>query len=420
MEDELLKELDSILQRAISKSWADAKRNAYGSDPRDAYLDLLKVQIDNTRVDISKNLYKIDQAMLGNSSGDELSALVGRPQKINVDLADYVRDVEGGTEVFDGNQWFLFSKESKIEFQMNASPEVGNAPLVTVNAFDPTTNFRVTYIDYDTNTKGQEFSYAGNADDFDMNTTIHTNLYYQDPFYNGAELLTGSSAVVVGGLETFTMAQHYVNYDDILRNPFSQAGRNYANGMGKWKMLDGQWASFDDIRNATGFKQQGLKVSANSARIRASKAVGGLKLAGKVCFGVSVVFSSFEVGHAMTSNDSNRHEVYQKAALDVTMGIIAFIPGVGWAISGTYFIADAFGAFGDWGKPSGISQEAYDMKLRQEFMVLYGNRLKSLTFEVDYEPPLEYNIPDFYREEVEVKIDNTYVAPRVHIKKIKH
>ena len=57
------------------------------------------------------------------------------------------------------------------------------------------------------------------------------------------------------------------------------------------------------------------------------------------------------------------------------------------------------------------------MKLRQEFMVLYGNRLKSLTFEVDYESPLEYNILDVYREEVVVKIDNTYVAPRAHIKK---
>ncbi|MDO6810998.1 hypothetical protein Q4603_20425 [Zobellia galactanivorans] len=119
------------------------------------------------------------------------------------------------------------------------------------------------------------------------------------------------------------------------------------------------------------------------------------------------------------SNDSNRKEVYFKSGLDITMSVVAFIPVVGWAISGTYFIADAFGAFGDFGQPSGISQEEYNKNALQEIKVMHGKGIKSLKFQIDYVPPVENEIIDLYREERQVKIDNTYVAPSVNIQKMK-
>ena len=78
-------------------------------------------------------------------------------------------------------------------------------------------------------------------------------------------------------------------------------------------------------------------------------------------FALSVGFSTIEIVNASMSNDSNRKEVYFKSGLDITMSVVAFIPVVGWVISGTYFIADAFGAFGDWGEPTNAGNYGIEM-----------------------------------------------------------
>ncbi|WP_282057294.1 hypothetical protein, partial [Maribacter luteus] len=113
-------------------------------------------------------------------------------------------------------------------------------------------------------------------------------------------------------------------------------------------------------------------------------------------FALSVGFSTIEIVNASMSNDSKRKEVYFKSGLDITMSVVAFIPVVGWVISGTYFIADAFGAFGDFGQASGISQEEYNKKALQDIKVMHGNGIKSLKFQIDYVPPVENEIIDLY------------------------
>ncbi|WP_282057284.1 hypothetical protein [Maribacter luteus] len=100
----------------------------------------------------------------------------------------------------------------------------------------------------------------------------------------------------------------------------------------------------------------------------------------------------------------------KNAALDVTMGIVAFIPVVGWVISGTYLILDISGVFGEWGVPSGISQSEFEAFQKRQIEHKYGDRLRSLRFEMECSPTIESSFSKSYMEQIEVKIDNTRVA----------
>ena len=101
--------------------------------------------------------------------------------------------------------------------------------------------------------------------------------------------------------------------------------------------------------------------------------------------------------------------MYKKAALDITMGIVAFIPVIGWAIAGTYFILDISGAFGDWGQASGMSMSENSLRNKMLFDQKYGFLMKDMNFEIEYQPTMEEE-KKYYLEERTVKQDNTGVA----------
>ena len=84
--------------------------------------------------------------------------------------------------------------------------------------------------------------------------------------------------------------------------------------------------------------------------LKSLRYVKGLKVVGKLSFGVQVGVSLVNVGKAFYDHDSNKWGVLGKGGLDVAIGAVAVWGGpVGWAIGGVYFIGDAAGWWGDWG-----------------------------------------------------------------------
>ncbi|WP_234859109.1 hypothetical protein [Aquimarina aquimarini] len=67
------------------------------------------------------------------------------------------------------------------------------------------------------------------------------------------------------------------------------------------------------------------------------------------------------------------------------MGITAFIPGYGWAISGTYFLMDMDGTFGNWGQPSGFSAQQTSTWAREREQWAKKD-VHTMDFELDYDP----------------------------------
>ncbi|MGO3184399.1 MAG: hypothetical protein ACTIJ9_16345 [Aequorivita sp.] len=70
------------------------------------------------------------------------------------------------------------------------------------------------------------------------------------------------------------------------------------------------------------------------------------------------------------------------------MGIVAFIFGFGWAISGTYFLMDAGGAFGNWGEISGFSRQQVDAMIDRD-RAISRQKLYELDFEIEHQSPTE-------------------------------
>ncbi|WP_108866187.1 hypothetical protein [Aquimarina aquimarini] len=94
------------------------------------------------------------------------------------------------------------------------------------------------------------------------------------------------------------------------------------------------------------------------------------------------------------------------------MGFVAFIPGYGWAISGTYFLMDANDEFGDWGKPSGYSTQQASAWAREREQWAKED-FHTMDFELDYDAPPEQMRTDMIREIREFKRDKTYVQPKM-------
>ena len=86
----------------------------------------------------------------------------------------------------------------------------------------------------------------------------------------------------------------------------------------------------------------------------------GLKALGKRLYFAQVGIAAYNTVDAWSNsdknwrtNDGNKWGVTSKAALDVTIGAIAVWGGpAGWIVGGVYFIGDAAGWWGDWGKPT--------------------------------------------------------------------
>ncbi len=410
MEDELLKELDSLLQPAIAKSWADAKRNAYGSDPRDAFLDLLKVRIDNTRVDLSNTLNKIDLSLASCATtsvefevsefNDFFQPSIGELPEVSA--SDYVKETIDGFEVWDGIRWVPLSKKANFKVDVFQNPDNNNIPAVRVWAQDTETKTSVLYIDNDIVQPGWDLSIT-NIGDYGESDTMFSNRggYWEDPMYNIAK-----NSAAIGGITAGALELRQVGNLTPWRtgDAFKLADGWYRNKEGIYENLNKQRG-----RGAGGYQK--------SAK-RALKKAKVFKGAGRVLFGISIGFSAYEAGTAFYFDDSNQNEVYTKAAVDIAIGYIGLAGGpIGWIVAGTYFILDVSGAFGDWGEPSGISQHQHEQNLLRDIKSKYRQRMKSLHFEIDFKPSLERQVQEMYIEERTIKRDNTRVdMPKILFK----
>ncbi len=412
MEDEeLLKELDSVLQPAISRSWATAKRNAFGADPSDAFLDIVQVEIDNTRVDLSNILQKIDLSVqnCGTTSVERAASdfndfLSTKEQKLpEVDSSNYMKETERGLQVWDGTRWVTLSKQANVKIEVFQDIDNDFKPAVRVWAKDTLTNTEVLYIDNDILAPGWDLSITrtGNFEE-SLSDLRKVNPYWEAPLYNISKNSVGVGGMVAGALEI----RHVGNL-----TPW-RTGDAFKNAKGWYRNKEGLYEKLSKQKGRGGGGYQ------KSARRAAGKS-GKWSKVGKKFFFVGVAFSGYQMGDAIINDDTNKGEVITKASLDIVIGAIGVWGGpIGWAVAGTYFILDVSGAFGDWGTPSGISQSDYDAYQKNLFQQKYGDRIRALEFDVEYKPTFDKNINQYLFEESQMKIDNTRVAtPKIIFEK---
>lgn len=116
---------------------------------------------------------------------------------------------------------------------------------------------------------------------------------------------------------------------------------NWQNGLGAG---DVAWGTKEELINYA---------SKTAPELKELSYVKSLKVVSKGLFVAQAVVSGAQATDAWVNDDSNKWGVTAKAALDITMGYIGLVGGpVGWIISGTYYVADAAGAFDSWSKPA--------------------------------------------------------------------
>jgi hypothetical protein len=115
------------------------------------------------------------------------------------------------------------------------------------------------------------------------------------------------------------------------------------------------------ILGATSFAQGAQEnIIALDKSLNNLKYTKGLKIVGKGLYVTQIGIAGYNTYSAWSNsdgnwrtNDGNKWGVTSKAALDLTIGAIAVWGGpVGWVVGGVYFIGDAAGWWGDWGKPT--------------------------------------------------------------------
>lgn len=108
------------------------------------------------------------------------------------------------------------------------------------------------------------------------------------------------------------------------------------------------WWDYNKLRGTQKTWRQNFVLGKEGAALR-----NGMTALGKTVFAVQVGGSLINTGVAFYNDDPNKWGVAGKASLDITIGAISVWGGpVGWAIGGIYFIGDAAGWWGDWGKPA--------------------------------------------------------------------
>lgn len=173
MEDKLLQEPTSVLKPVIENAWRTAKRNLNGGDPREAFLDNFRVQIDQTAVDISNRLYKLNLAMSGYTNEAERHEFecsddyFENESLLEVNENDYLRHADGGYEFWDGIQWVRLSDQANIKIEISQDSDNNNGPAVRVWANDTKTKTSVVFVDNDLLALGWDVGYTLVGDGFD-------------------------------------------------------------------------------------------------------------------------------------------------------------------------------------------------------------------------------------------------------------
>ncbi len=115
---------------------------------------------------------------------------------------------------------------------------------------------------------------------------------------------------------------------------------------------------------ANGAKEELINYAAKSdAAINDMRYSKAIKVMSRGVFAAQTVISGIEAYNAWEGNNSNKWGVTAKAGLDVTIGYVSLIGGpVGFAIGALYFIGDASGWWGDWGRATPTTQSNINKK----------------------------------------------------------
>ncbi|QLG45102.1 hypothetical protein [Costertonia aggregata] len=400
MEDEVvLQELDTLLRPAIERSWRNAKRQTGDADIKPAFLEEFRMALDNTRVDLSRKMYKIDLAMKGSGSLTDQKFWASLPKDVEkkrpkVDADNYVRKTITGHKVWDGWQWRSFSENSRIQVDIVQSAENGNKWAVKVLAKDMDTGAKVAFIDHDVHQPGHDLGYYGRGND--PTATEKKYAYWEDPLYRKIK-----NGITIGGLTAGTLEMRHVGN----LTPWHK-GDAFRNADGWYRSKEGVYKQLRNQRmRGAGGHQKGAKRALGKGKV--------FKSVGKKLFYVGAMVSVFEAGHAYYTTDYNRKEVYAKATVDVVIGMIGTFGGpVGWVVAGSYFILDVSGAFGTWGEPAGMTSEQFSRQWHEKYDPIrnnFGERPAGLDFEMEYCTPMEQRNQEAQLERL-MQRDKTRVA----------
>ena len=400
---ESLKEFDGIICDALAKTMFHLKWNP--SRFEDEIVQSFRSEIDHTRTRLGQAMHHVDLALKG--YGDSISRCElsfkefrDRPREFTDEqIRDrYVKEIAAGYELFDSrsDEWVYFPRESTIDITIERSPESDFKPAVHVWANDLATGKKLEYIDPEFTQRDYRASYYTEPD-----PDAIKKIEYNSKAVNW-KAVAGAGGKASGKLAAYKLHHHY-------RPLHSPMGRSLG---GHWKALDGQWYDFNQIQQeSNAFKKGSLKTSKHWAQVRGTKLAQPWKYASKVCFWVSVGVSVAKIADALNRNDSNQDAVFLKNTLDITFSVIAFVPGVGWAISATYFLTDVSGGFGNWGQASGYSAEQIQTILAER-TARDRELLSEMNFNIPYIAPIEQKASESRREMRRFARDKMYVIPR--------
>ncbi|WP_108868690.1 hypothetical protein [Aquimarina aquimarini] len=406
--NESLQELDRLLCEALDIASLYPSKGVYFGKAKEIAEGFYQ-HLDTARPQLAEALYKIDLAMQGYDDGAsrarfEMLNLVNDPASLTEEelCQKYIQETSDGYKVYDpeAGVWFNFSEQAKISITIKYDHEQYYQPALYLDAYDPKNGMTISFIDPELTS---EDLWEADRAKWGVNLDEWREIEYEDSWVNVTKTGAGIAGKTAGTLNAFVMGQHYTH---------SFLNLNGIEGT-QWKSLDGAWHSYQEIQHAkNGFVRQGLKTSHHWAKVRGGKATPFPKALGKVCFAVNVGASIINTADAHLSDDANKWGVTTKNAVDIVMGITAFISGYGWAISGTYFLMDANDEFGDWGKPSGYSTQQASTWAREREQWAKED-FHTMDFELDYDPPAEQMRTDMIREIREFKRDKTYVQPKM-------
>ncbi len=404
MEDELLQDLDDLLRPAVDNAWRIAKNKSVGGDPRHAFLDQFKIEIDKTKIALSEKLYKLDVAAQGGPNiVDELLGTdhYDFPKDVNelpdLDVTDYIREKVDGYEVFDGTRWHLVSKAANMDLKVFEDSNNNNVPAARLWVSDDATQTSIIYVDNNLNTPGYDLALTKIGDEYEQyRNNPFEERDWEDPFLSLAKRGSGIAGRSAGALAMREIG----NLTPWLKgDALKDANGWYRNAKGKYNKLSGQRG-----RGGGGY-QKSAQRAAGKAKV--------FKRTGRIFFGVSVFLSGIDVIDSYVSQDANADEVAVKATLDIVMGAIGAFGGpVGWVISGAYFIFDLSGGFGDFGQRAGMTQFQLDTFHKQRLAPIFQSMERyptKIEFEVDYLPPPEQEEMERYLEERQTQRDNTVI-----------
>ncbi len=399
----------------ISEALEEAGRNSNGFSPGAQAQQVafnFRTAIDARRAGLSEALYKVDLAMQGYEDGamraayemyDQMGETNPRVMS-DQELTDrFIQQTVDGYKVYDSRYqiWIDMSAGSDISIELMISPDLGGTPIARIRAYDPENGTSLEYEDWEITQQDIRGSYLN---EWSSAPQEWREMHYQDDLYGMVTTGNGGINSVTGALETYMIANYYRESNNLFAGNLS----NYYKG---WS---GEWAQIKkvpSIDSGRSFGQWSKDIGELSAKSKGTKAANFYKWGGVITFIFSVGFSINNIEQAKKSNDSNYDDVLEKNTWDIVFAITTFIPGVGWAISGTYFLLDAGGAFGNWGQASGFSRSEVDSWITRD-RAITREELCTMDFEIDYVKPIEQTRVEMLQESREFARDKTYVTPR--------